>query len=541
MKPDVFDPNCPEQPLLKACHQLGWLYSNALAAGQAAGPTFGHSWDGLEPAPRSSTCWLQWLVAVPELKPNVKRALREQLAAGFRLATCDLPMHGEAVQPWSGRSLEWIGPRYCFGHHSCLNPTRGISAIVSSRLGRRHAHLPEWPTVLESILRDITRTRSQLLLTPGSTLADAIRDFAAIAEIPTVSLQLPKANESLPAWMKKVLMQPVSKQTQPMILLSPVALENRSEEKRDPIQDRAAIYLAERLYCLLVRQRGTIERLLDKRLSEGLHATGSIFLRLSEDSSPADREWLNRGVVGWYVPRITPDAPWIPLQHFIHTECGRATTHTSRPRLRQLTSAIPRAWSTDDIQDWSWLTHCTRSSSGAGPDESEAVQRLRLWQAGREIEQHPLSSLERICRDGRILGSRRLMRSKLRCVSFSAVPLPQLLERRTYRSHLARWDWEPFGLLISRRALQALGAKPVIYGSEADFRQLSADQRPFYQPRGTKQDWTQELEWRVVGDVDLSALPRDSIRLFTETREQAQRLAERYAWPVFWTEQKPKD
>jgi hypothetical protein len=52
-----------------------------------------------------------------------------------------------------------------------------------------------------------------------------------------------------------------------------------------------------------------------------------------------------------------------------------------------------------------------------------------------------------------------------------------------------------------------MGARPVQYGGEAEFRQLLETERAYFQfvsPKG--KDWRVEEEWRVMGDVDLRML-----------------------------------
>jgi hypothetical protein len=121
------------------------------------------------------------------------------------------------------------------------------------------------------------------------------------------------------------------------------------------------------------------------------------------------------------------------------------------------------------------------------------------------------------------------------------VPLVELLSRRQFRSHLGRWDWEPYGILVRREALERLGARQVIYGDEAEYKQLADQDKPYFQPRGMKntrnnQDWSSEREWRLLGDLIFAELPSESILVFVGTRTEAQQIARRCQWPVVWKE-----
>jgi hypothetical protein len=165
----------------------------------------------------------------------------------------------------------------------------------------------------------------------------------------------------------------------------------------------------------------------------------------------------------------------------------------------------------------------------------------QMWLAGSAPDESPLATLATILESGMLRGRSALNRADESCVSFSGVPLDELARRRTFQPHLGRWDWEPFGLMIERRALEQLGARPVIYGDAETHRQLSTDQRPLFQPAKRRRragfrfgDWQEEREWRCVGDVRLSDLPRSAVHVFVAYAHQAQTLACHSAWPVIW-------
>ncbi|MEI7776940.1 MAG: hypothetical protein WCK17_19455, partial [Verrucomicrobiota bacterium] len=97
----------------------------------------------------------------------------------------------------------------------------------------------------------------------------------------------------------------------------------------------------------------------------------------------------------------------------------------------------------------------------------------------------------------------------------------------------------PYGILVRRDALARFGARPVIYGDEAEYKQLSDEDKPYFQPSGTKsirqnQDWTSEREWRLFRDMSFAELPRESILVFVATKAEAQQVARRCHWPVIW-------
>jgi hypothetical protein len=120
-------------------------------------------------------------------------------------------------------------------------------------------------------------------------------------------------------------------------------------------------------------------------------------------------------------------------------------------------------------------------------------------------------------------------------VCFTAVPLGELPERTVFRKHLARWDFVPYGLAIRKSILKSAGCREVIYGDESDWYELPNDDRPWFQIKTSKNgkiDWTQEQEWRLVGDLDLTKIDSGDAFAFVKTRQDAMRLSEICRWPI---------
>ncbi|MFT7633352.1 MAG: hypothetical protein ACI87E_004407, partial [Mariniblastus sp.] len=67
------------------------------------------------------------------------------------------------------------------------------------------------------------------------------------------------------------------------------------------------------------------------------------------------------------------------------------------------------------------------------------------------------------------------------------------------------------------------------------WERLSPEARAFFQLSQSSQseiDWTQEREWRIVGDLSLPEIPIDLAVVFVKTKPEAEIAASVSRWPV---------
>lgn len=159
---------------------------------------------------------------------------------------------------------------------------------------------------------------------------------------------------------------------------------------------------------------------------------------------------------------------------------------------------------------WDYLTHFTRACDGPWPGEPLREYLAWLADGPKDATREALDALRRICAMRRVLGSGRLMPARVPMVSLSARPPWELSDRMTWRRGLARWTFRPYGVAVKRAALERLGARAVAYLSKQQLDALPADERLYAQRHEPPDiDWSPEAEWRLRGDLDLSALKPD--------------------------------
>ena len=475
-----------------------------------------------------------------KLSEFARRALQQARQRGITLRLA-------WPRAWSDSVDEWIGPRLYFSASRNLSPVQQYFGLVSSQIGRNGSKQPNWPALVDAALQFSHRDQLRPLIVLSTSLAEATKQFSDRAQLNSLIVEL-DARRTLSEWLNEILGEIEAASESDSLdalaasLASRVAVSPSLDAPADsaiaklPIQDRIAISLADRVFAIHVRRGGTISQLLHARLTDERFAAGSVFVASllgPSTSQPELEEWLDRGAVGWLLPE--------PAKSLAKptTRCKSMNTSTHVQSLvLPLAGLFKQQLGSQD--DWPFLAHCTRGNAGPIPEESIEHYMDRVWSRGAVPECNAYETLLQILEQQRVAGNTRMTRSESRCVSFSAVPLSELLSRRQFRSHLGRWDWEPFGVLVRRDAMQSLGARPVIYGDEADFKSLDENDRDYFQPRGTKnarnpQDWSSEREWRLRGDLNFRDLPPDSILIFTHTQSQAQQIARRFPWPVLWT------
>lgn len=274
-----------------------------------------------------------------------------------------------------------------------------------------------------------------------------------------------------------------------------------------PLGDCIVAGFADRLLSPFARPRGNIVRLLDAAERSGVPVG---------DLTPSSREPM--GKVTWQIDAVESQTE--------RRAMGRAASGRAASG-RAGSSKVARRLLAGD-----YLLHCTRAPRDAWPSESPRQYLDELLAGGSPRD--ALATLKRILDGRKLLASSRAIRGSAGVVCFSAAPLSALSRLRTFRRHRGRWDFEPYGLLLSRQRVVAFGAARVHYGGDRDWRRLSAAERPFFQvERSGADDWTAEQEWRLVGDLPLQPLLDDDDALaFTATRAEAEWLRSRTAFAV---------
>lgn len=354
-----------------------------------------------------------------------------------------------------------------------------LHAIVCSRLGRDLRQRSETFAFLRVAVQQARFAGRVLLVADGTAAAPWVRRAAQLFDVPTVELT--------DLSRRKPASQPV---------------------------DSELIERADRVSAIWVRKKGLIADALRSRLRK--RHDDSTWVAVCADPNSDAADLIQSGAIGWYRPHV-PSA---------EAASEKSGNHCTETETQNSQSSPPADWS-------EYLVHCTRAQTGqiAGQSKQQFQDELILGGvAAKPIS--PFDALLSILSSGWLYAGARLSCQRFPVVCWSAVPLPQLLKRRTYRSAVGRWDYQPYGFAIHRRVCRRLGVQPVVYGLPKERVHLPNDQHWRFQALGNGVNWQEEREWRCRGSFDLQQISPQEGFAFVPHAWQRDPIREISRWPV---------
>ena len=380
-----------------------------------------------------------------------------------------------------------------FSSNAILTSRRSVFA-GSSRLPQK---LDEIPELFDGLLKLAIRLDcdKDVLLTASGTACDAlVRRVGELFHIPVIELRIaPLDPKKLEAEVSGVGESDGS-----------IAFVFDFGQRGI---DFALANFAQAATVLSVRKGGNLHAAIVHRLNEG--KPGRVLVDPKLTKKKLTEELLSLGATGWVL-------------------LGADETE---PNAGDVEADLRFA---KDFDGSDFLLHWTRRRVGPWPDQTDAGFLDDLIFRSPRKDHREVASLRRILATEQIFAGNDLTRDPRPVVCFSDVTFEQLKELRTFRPHLSRWDFEPYGIAIRKSWLIDQGAAAVVYGDETAWESMPDDQRAFFQlndPKGNV-DWSVEREWRVLGDLDLRKVPVDAAAVFVRTVEDAKEVAAFCRWPI---------
>lgn len=380
-------------------------------------------------------------------------------------------------------------------------------ALVSSRLGHK---LEEKASLFEALLTFACRvdTDSNFLITAdGLAIDEFVTRISDLFSIPRVRFI------SAPTVLTKSWVENASAKSNENELVCYYELPGNQVNRINKVQvakDRLLIAIAKELRVLACRENGNTAKAIFERLSRNRDTR--VLLKESLIRKSLLDKFVDLGASTWVLVDQIDAKP--------------------KEVARQIDAPV---LTLDEIDTSRYLLHYTRRCVGQWPGQSRNDYLDDLIFGAKRASHDPLAALCRILATDRIMATNNLTRDPSRVVCLSQVKLDDLPNMTTFRSHLSRWDFLPFGIAIECELLQSMGARPVVYGSEDNWTRLKPVDRPYFQINkedGDELDWRIEKEWRLQGDLILRGVRSNAAVVFVPTMQDAQVIAKVSRWPI---------
>ena len=456
--------------------------------------------------------------------------------------------------PWLSPecSLRWLGLRLFFWPQGI--PARRRVSIISSRLKQRLDEESWWFDLLRTaVLR--TDPTLDLLCAVAETASHRFVCRAAqlfgrsLLEFHPDSHEQPVSEEAVVLWLIQTANGHAWDSSAAIcdddLVAEPPIVESYVHGKRwsvmvsppvvfpfeipdldvvnQPIGDRILFAAGNRLQILRARANGAIQALMNLHAQDAERCKSIVMLASESSGETPKTAAMTTGCI----------VPWLLKSNASESEALATKSDDKRLGDQQFGSDAATQVSTPLTHPGEWLLHWTRSTVGPWPDQNEQEFNDELILGCRSSDRSALATLLRIVNEGKLWSSAEAIRGGYRVVSFTEVPLHEFRQRRTYRRHRRRYDFELWGIAIRRDVLTSFGARPVIYGNEDTWDTITAQDKPFFQNIGTGEGWTKdEREWRITDHVQLKELPMSAVMVFVDS-ESARRIVQKQTdWQV---------
>jgi hypothetical protein len=422
--------------------------------------------------------------------------------------------------PWNSQLESWVGAAYVDKSDLRLMDRR-LLGIVSSHLHRNAFASQRWQSALLAALSFARQKNATVVFSASTPYAAAIHNACLKTNSQAIPIALPTSKTS----------QSVELSHDKCLFIYRELDSQSSDVSSLPFLDRMIVALSHQVFVLDIDPSGKIAELIERRLSAPEFPKGSVFLvHRTQTESVKKHQWiksqLDRGAVAW----LAKDSN--PTMEPIH--CHSVTQFCQVPIFPAKLLITTNS---------SFLIHCTRARQGAWPDQSPAQFYDELMIKPWCKAPSSLASLQRILENQRLVATSHLKQGLNPTISFTQRSLHELLNARAFESHLARWDWEPYGLMIDKDWLAEVGCKPVVYLKREEYKHVSPENRQFTQPyeeanatEKAGRDWRVEQEWRMPCDLRLYQIPFSKAIVFVKHHWEAKALASVSHWPICYTE-----
>ncbi len=167
-----------------------------------------------------------------------------------------------------------------------------------------------------------------------------------------------------------------------------------------------------------------------------------------------------------------------------------------------------------------YLIHWTRAINDSWPNEILYDYYHSIANSKNDYSHSAYDTLIRILSEKKIRATSRHYRKDISAVAFSELKPSEAIDLMKWRARYNEMSFEPYGIAIRKNVAIKIGIKKVIYGDSKEFNSLHETDKPYFQSIGTKGFWVPEKEWRHIGEIDLSKIKPEDLKIIVCEKEQ---------------------
>lgn len=160
-----------------------------------------------------------------------------------------------------------------------------------------------------------------------------------------------------------------------------------------------------------------------------------------------------------------------------------------------------------------FIIHWTRTSNRPWPGETLYEYYGSIVNSTSVYPRSSFDTLVRIVTERKLRASSRHYRRGNSAVAFSELKPSEAVDLMKWRARYREMTFEPYGIALRKRCAREIGVRKVIYCESKLYSTSDTIDQPYFQSIGTKGFWVLEKEWRHVGDIDLSLVDPNDIRV----------------------------